>query len=283
MPKLPPILKLAAKGKAKPTPKPKAKVATTPDPLAKRAAKIQERMRLGEAVSPDEVRILDAFMEGHGPAAAAQAGREPDDDDENAPDDVFARSQNQIAQLLDLHKNTLTNWKARGIEPIGNPPWSIKAFLLLLRRKSKLGECRATTPQVRLLWKWAWGSAGEGSLNPDDPAHGATENWEEERSRQGALKEKEARISLRMDVEKKAGRLKDDEAVRGMLRELRQITLGELSTVQGIANQVRGLTPSQRADLADLLTAWQAQARKRIADKTDALMAAKDPALGVPG
>jgi O6-methylguanine-DNA--protein-cysteine methyltransferase len=204
-------------------------------------------------------------------------------DDDKAPPDVFANSQNHIAQLLDLHKNTLTNWKARGIEPIGKPPWSIKAFLLLLRRKSKLGECRATTPQVKLLWKWAWGSAGEGSLNPDDPAHGQTENWSEERERQGALKELSARKSLNLDLEKKAGRLKDDDAVRGMLRELRQITLGELSTVQQIANQVRDLTPTQRADLADQLTAWQGQARKRITEKTDTLMSAKDPAHGVPG
>lgn len=283
MSKLPPTIKLAAPGRVKGKLKPRVKAPTQPDPLAKRAAKIQDRMRTGQAVSPDEVRILDAFMEGHGPAAAEQAGHEPDDDDEHAPDDVFARTQTHIAQLLDLHKNTLTNWKAKGIEPIGNPPWSIKAFLLLLRRKSKLGECRATTPAVKLLWKWAWGSAGEGSLNPDDPAHGATENWEEERSRQGALKEKEARLSLRMDVEKKAGRLKEDEAVRTTLRELRQVTTGELSTVQSVANQVRNLTPGQRADLADLLTAWQAHARKRITEKSDALMAAKDPAYGVPG
>lgn len=215
--------------------------------------------------------------------APAKATPAVDPDDVKSPPDVEARSQSHIAQLLELHKNTLTNWKARGIEPIGNPPWSIKAFLLLLRRKGKLGECRATTPAVKLLWKWAWGSKGEGSLNPDDPHHGATENWEEERNRQGALKEKEARISLRMDVEKKAGRLKEDDEVRKILRELRHIVLGELSTVQGIANQVRNLTPTQRADLADLLTAWQTQARKRIADKSDTLMAAKDPAHGVPG
>ncbi len=279
MTKPPRTLKIAAKAKSPG----KAKAASAPDPFAKRAAKIQDRMRLGEAVSADEVRVLDAFMEGHGPAAAAQAGRAEPDDDEDAPDDVFAKNQNHIAQLLELHKNTLTNWKARGIEPIGNAPWSIKAFLLLLRRKGKLGECRATTPAVKLLWKWAWGSKGEGSLNPDDPHHGATENWEEERARQGALKEKESRISLRMDVDKKAGKLKDDEAVRAMLRELRQITTGELSTVQSVANQVRNLTPTQRADLADLLTAWQNQARKRITEKTDTLMTAKDPAHGVPG
>lgn len=277
MPKLPPTIKIAAPRKRK------TKEPAVPDPLAKRAAKIQERMRLGEAVSPDEVRVLDAFMEGNGPTAAAQAGREIDEDDENAPDDVFARSQNQLADMLSLHPNTLTNWKAKGIEPIGKSPWSLKAFLLLLRRKGKLGECRATVPAVREVWKWAWGSAGEGSLNPDDPAHGQTENWGEERERQGALKELVARKSLKLDLEKKAGSLKEDEVVRAMLRELRQLVLGELSTVQQIANQVRNLTPTQRADLADLLTAWQGQARKRIADRTNTLMTAKDPALGVPG
>jgi O6-methylguanine-DNA--protein-cysteine methyltransferase len=275
MTKLPPTIKIAARKRAKPAP--------LADPLAKRAAKIQERMRLGEDVSPDEVRVLDAFLEGHGPSASQKAARAEPDPDDKSPPDVFARSQNHIAALLDLHKNTLTNWKAKGIEPIGAAPWSLKAFLLLLRRKAKLGECRATTPAVKELWKWAWGSAGEGSLNPDDPAHGKTENWSEERERQGALKEMTARKSLNMDLEKKAGNLKEDEAVRTMLRELRHIALGELSTVQQIANQVRNLTPTARADLADLLTAWQAQARKRIAESSDKLMAAKDPAHGIPG
>lgn len=214
---------------------------------------------------------------------AAPAGKAKATDQDGGPPDVFAKSQNHIATLLGLHKNTLTNWKAKGIEPIGKAPWSVKAFLLLLRRRGKLGECRAATPPMKLLWKWAWGSAGEGSLNPDDPAHGQTENWSEERERQGALKELSARKSLNLDLEKKAGRLKEDDAVRSMLRELRQIVLGELSTVQGIANQVRNLTPTQRADLADLLTAWQAQARKRIAEKSDTRIAAKDPAHGIPG
>lgn len=273
----PPVIKLAARGKrAKPSP---AKtVAPEDDLIGQRAAEIQERMRAGKPVSPAEVLVLDAYLQGHGPAAVEQAANAAPVEDDKSPEDVLCRSQNEIATLLGLHKNTLTNWKAKGIEPVGTVPWSLKAFLVMLRPKNKLPECAPTTAKAKALWKWAWGVPGQGSLNPDDPAHGAVIGWSEERDRQGALKEKVARQSAQVDLEKKLGRLKDDDDVRQMLVDLRHVVIGELSSVQNVATQVKGLSIAQRADLADLLMQWQTEAKSRIADGTIAVMAAKEPA-----
>jgi hypothetical protein len=282
MGKLPPTIKLAAKGKrGKPA---KAKPAAPADDLVgQRAAEIQDRMRLGKPVSPDEVRVLDAYLQGHGPTAVTQAGNAQPAEDDKAPEDVLCRSQNEIAALLGLHKNTLTNWKAKGIEPVGTMPWSLKAFLVMLRPKNKLPECAPTTPRAKALWKWAWGVPGQGSLNPDDPAHGAVIGWSEERDRQGALKEKVARQSAQVDLEKKLGRLKDDDEVRADLRALANLVIGELSSVQNIANQVRGLAPTQRADLGDALTQWQSDAKARIAAVAAKYAKAKETIGVVPG
>lgn len=238
--------------------------------------------KAGKSKRGTKAAILPDAIPDEADAQTAEAA-EPASDDAPSPPDVRLPSLRKIAEALGVHYNTVDNWKRKGIEPVGTSPWSLKAFLLILRPANKLSECRPTTAQAKALWQWAFGVRGMGSVNPDDPAHGPTVGWGEERDRQGALKEMTARKSAWLDLEKKAGRLKDDAAVRELLGELRQITLGELSTVQSVANLVKGLSPTQRADLAEQLTAWQMQARARIAKKSDALTAAKDPAHGIPG
>jgi hypothetical protein len=231
--------------------------------LAKRAAKIKEKLRLGQATTEQEVRVLDAIMEGHGPNADVGADA-ADDEQDAAPEDVLLPSVRKIAEVLGVHHNTLGNWKKKGLEPVGTMPWSLKAFLLILRPANKLTECHPTTDKAKALWKWAFGVRGLGSVNPDDPAHGPTIGWSEERDRQAALKERTARKSAELELDKKRGLYYDADEVRGMLTDLRNDVVGEISSVQTVANQVRGLTPVQRAELADLLMEWQAAAKKRI-------------------
>jgi hypothetical protein len=187
--------------------------------------------------------------------------------DPKAPPDVQAKSLRDLARLLGVHYNTLSNWKGRGVEPVESaPPYSLKAFCLLLRPAHKLPECHPTVPKVRAIWQWAFGASDGGSINPDDPAHGPTQGWNEEDKRQAALAKLEVRRQERMKTDTLAGRLKDDAEVRASLRELLGFVTGELSSVQTVANLVRGLTPTQRADLGDALMEWQSTARTRIAE-----------------
>lgn len=186
-------------------------------------------------------------------------------DDPKSPPDVTAKSLREMARLLGVHYNTLDNWKRKGLEPPGAVPWSLKAYCLLLRPSGKLTECRPTTEKVRAIHEWAFGATKGGSANPDDPAHGRTVGWVEEDKRQSALSKLEIRKQERMKTEQMAGRLKDDDEVRAMLRDLHNLVVGELSSVQNVANQVRGLTPAQRADIGDALTEWQTEAKQRIA------------------
>ncbi len=243
--------------------------------LARRAEKIQAKMRTGAKVTDQELRILDAITEGHGPNVGKQAGDDEDEEDAKAPPDVLLPSLRQIAAVLGIHHNTMGNWKAKGIEPVGTMPWSLKAFLLILRPANKLPECHPTTDKAKALWKWAFGVPGAGSVNPDDPAHGPTMGWSEERDRQAALKERTARKVAELELDRKKGAYYDADEVRAMLASLRGTVVGELSSVQNVANQVRGLTPNQRAELAEQLMAWQAEVKQRLAGKAAAAQEAK--------
>ena len=197
--------------------------------------------------------------------------------DPASPPDILSKNMRSIARLLGVHVNTLTNWKSKGIEPPGVTPYSLKSFCLLLRPANKLSECRPANEKVRAIWSWAFGATDGGSVNPDDPAHGPVVGWSEERDRQAALKERTVRKSAELELDKKLGLYYDADEVRTMLFDLRAVVVGELSTVQNIANQVRGLTVTQRADLAESLMQWQADAKQRIAGKSMITKAKEQP------
>lgn len=204
--------------------------------------------------------------------------------DPKSPPDLKAKSLRDLARILGLHYNSLDNWRKRGIRPAEDaPPYSLKAFCLLLRPAHKLPECHPVTQPAKAIWRWAFGASDGGSVNPDDPAHGPTQGWNEEDKRQAALAKLEVRRQERMKTELLAGTLKDDADVRDMLRSLRHVVTGELSSVQNVANQVRGLTPGQRADLADALAEWQTAACKRIAAGSDHLMSKREGTRAGPG
>jgi hypothetical protein len=243
---------------------------------AKAVEEIQLRMRAGAVTSPEEIRRVDRFMDGHGPGGSRHVLGNDDDDGEEErrpmPPDVTVTSMRSMAEALGVHYNTITNWKAKGIEPIGKSPFSVGAYLLILRPYNKLPECHPTASTVRKLWRWAFGGGEEGSANPDDPAHAPTRGWGEERDRQAALKERSNRKIVQFDLDKKRGALFDADEVRTRLRALRHLVVGQLSTVQHVANRVRGLNPTQRAELADELLKWQAEAKAKIAASSAALV-----------
>jgi len=168
------------------------------------AVTLLARLKAGKRLTKSELDLVRRVLPDSIKDAPAAP---PEPEDKAAPPDVLLRSLRKIAEHLGIHYNTLDNWRRKGIEPVGTTPWSLKAFLLVLRPANKLSECRPTTAEAKALWQWAFGVRGLGSVNPDDPAHGPTVGWGEERDRQGALKELTARKSAWLDLEKKAGRL----------------------------------------------------------------------------
>jgi hypothetical protein len=223
---------------------------------------------------PDGDPVVSGSVESHDTAM----------DDPKAPPDVKAKSLRDLARILGIHYNTLDNWKRRGVEPIEDaPPYSLKSFCLLLRPAYKLPECHPTTAAVKAIWRWAFGATEGGSINPDDPAHGPTQGWTEEDKRQAALARLEVRKQERMKTLQMAGTLKEDAEVRDVLRVMRQLVITEMSSVQHVASSVRGLTPAQRADLADALAEWQTAAAKRISDSTAAQARKREVTSAHPG
>lgn len=242
--------------RAKPAPAAPAAVSAAPS-----IDTIQAKLALGKPLGDDERAKVDEVL-----FEAVPVRRDPDDEpEEGEPDDIACGSQRALADACGVHQNTIGNWKRDGIAPLGEPPFSLKAYFLLLRRRSHLGECKPTRKDALDLWRWAFGAGAGKSLNPDDPVHPPPLDWNGEKDRQGALGALSQRRRLQIEVETLEGARLPTTAVRTTLHDLADEVKGVLAGFLNVPGQVKGLTPEQRADLSDAIQAQIATAQDQLA------------------
>lgn len=260
-------------GKSKAAPRSKAKASPAKAPAlrldqvqAAAMVDLMDRLQKGEQLAPAEVAALDAWRTAVGPVAAGRLAQEIHDRrKQGEPDDLSCSNQKALAEISGLHVNSITNWKRAGIVPLGEPPWSLKAWFLLLRKHGKLSETKPTDKKAQALRAWCFGN-GDAS-DPNDPAHAEPQGWQEEAPRQTALRTMVARQKEQIEVETlKKERITIAEYKERWRRRAQQI-LGLLDSFMGVARHVPDLTEPQRVALNRSLRAHIADARGKIAIK----------------
>jgi hypothetical protein len=253
-----------------------------PRPEIVRAKRIQDKMREGKPVTPMEVAHLDAALEGVGPAGVAQAGAPPEggeifgdgglDDVLDSlgapprpppPDDVLVTTAKALAVLSGLHENTIGNYKKRCIEPLGSRPWSLKAWYLLLRQNGLLGETKPRDKRAQAMRAWAFGNGD--ATDPNDPAHLPPVGWGDERSRQGALKDKAQRQQAEIELQTMQRERIPIEEYRKRWAARAQQVLVAIEGFMSVVKDVPDLTEPQRVALNKLLREKIRDVRARIA------------------
>ena len=185
---------------------------------------------------------------------------------EDAPPDLSVRTLAELADLAGLHRNSVLNYKRRGIEPSGEPPWSLRDYLLLLRRHGRLGETKPTHPHAQALRSWAF--SGGDSADPDDPAHAPPQGWREEQERQGALKAMKARMREQIELETlRRDRIPVAEYKARWQRRAQQV-LAALDRIMEIPRAVDGLSELQRQSLVSACRQCIHDVRARIAGES---------------
>jgi hypothetical protein len=236
--------------------KPRARRAAVASPVpaapppATRVEDLAAKLAKGGALSATErERASEALFE-----AVPTRIAEPMEPGDGEPPDLVCGSQRALAEACGVHQNTIGNWKKRGVEPFGEPPYSLKAYYLLLRRRGLLGDCKPRSKLAHELWAWCFGArGGEDATNPDDPTHAPPVGWSQEKERQTALAAKIQRQRLQVEVETLEGERIPTETVRVRLRDLVDQVTGVLAGFLAVPAQMPGLNPDQLADLSDLI------------------------------
>lgn len=219
--------------------------------LARAVQAIREKQTRGQPLKPGDLRVLEQFEASLAPEAAAA----PAPVDPKEPPDLAFKDYKHGAKILGVHENSIGNWKRElGVEPLGEAPFSMKAYCLLLRRCGRLGSCKPS-PEMHAIWLWAWRHGSEDAVNPDDPTHHAPANWKEEKERQDALRALEERQKARKENQTLDWTLLPTELVIERMRTLAHDLKSRLPELLAATNQIEGLTPTQRADLSDKLQA----------------------------
>jgi hypothetical protein len=248
---------------------------SAPDPakvrkglIAKAMVNLHDKLKRGETLKKHEFDLLDAYLEGEGPGSLEQARNAPPPAPAGAagePADVAFKRIVDGCELLGIHKNTGSNWNAAGMRPPGESPYSLKAWCLILRRGGKLSECKPTTPRALAVWRWAFKAGSEESYDPDDPIHDPPANWKEEQARQSALRERDQRRDLRLDIETKEKDRLRSEVVADGLKALARNLSGHMAILLRVPNEMQELTPKQVADLGDRIQQAIADVRAKHA------------------
>lgn len=163
------------------------------------------------------------------------------------PEDVMADNLSHLADICGLHRNSVLNYKKRGIEPRGEPPWSVRDYFLILRRNSKLGETKPKEPAVLRLKSWAFG-AGDSS-DPDDPVHQPPQGWQEETQRQSAIKGLYTRKREQIELETLQKERIPIANYRERWKRRAQQVLSALDLIMNIPKEVPDLPEHQRQQL----------------------------------
>ena len=198
------------------------------------------------------------------PTSVSMPPPPPDDDGpRESPPDLTAASLAELATISGLHRNSVLNYKRRGIDPAGDPPWSLRDYYLLLRRHGKLGETKPTTKAAQALRSWAF--SGGDSADPDDPAHAPPQCWPDEKARQEALKTMEVRKLQQVELETLKGERIPIANYRERWKRRAQQVLAALDIVMGIPKEVPDLPEHQRQRLVTACRQAITAIRARIA------------------
>jgi hypothetical protein len=224
------------------------------------------RIQAGRASSDQRAR-LDALLAPPAPPEPKSKKTTNTSD----PTDLPCKTAKALANAAGIHQNTFSNWKRQGIT-IEGPPYSLKAFFLVLRRHGRLGDCKPQTAKAHKIKAWAWGTGDAG--DPDDPTHGTPQGWREEIERQKALKEIDERRKVRLETETLAGERIPIDLYRERWRQRAQVVLGALESFMQVVPSLDAeltkanlppLTTDQRAALGRVIRQQVQQSRDHIA------------------
>lgn len=270
--------KVPRKPKGKSTPPAVVKASPPADQFQAAAmVDLQDRLRKGEVLPADDVARLDAWLQSVGPVVAGRVAKEVFERRQSGePDDLGCKNQRELAEVSGLHVNSVTNWKRAGITPLGEPPWSLKAWFLLLRKHGKLSETKPVDKKAQALRAWCFGNGD--SSDPNDPAHASPQGWTEEAPRQTALKTMVARQKEQIELETlQKDRIPMTEYRERWRRRAQQV-LGLLDGFMGVARHVPDLTEPQRLALNRSLRAHITEIRGKLATKQPAQASVNDDA-----
>jgi hypothetical protein len=224
---------------------------------------IEAKMIKGVPLSSVQLRFMEAehFRE-------EQAAHESEPSDKPAPGgppDIIAPTHQDVAILLGVPYVTLATWRDKGIGSLGNGNFSMKTMCQALHERQKLRRCKPDREDIKAIRAWALGEVG--SVDPDAPDHSAPIDWQQEVERQNALRAKEARKKLEMEVAKMSGDLIPVADVRASLVALREHVVDVLSTVLEVTASLPKLDMAQSVAVADALQVWISRARGMLASK----------------
>lgn len=223
---------------------------------------LRKKLAAGKALTKGELDQVEEHLYETIPMAVKPDAKAPEPGE---PADVRCKTQRALAEATGLHVNTITNWKNQGIAPLGDAPYSLKAYFLLLRRRGRLGECKPLTKNAHELWRWSFGAGAGDSINPDDPVHPAPVGWSEEKERQAALQTLETRRKARIEVETLDEQRIPADLVTKRLRDLVDDVKSVLGGFLAVPGKVKDLTVDQRADLSEAIQAQIAEAQGALA------------------
>jgi len=176
---------------------------------------------------------------------------------DGAPKDLFASSFSALADIAGLHRNCVLNYRRKGIEPTGEPPWSLKDYYLTLRGHGKLGEAKPKDIEAQALKSWCFGAGN--SIDPDDPVHQPPQGWQEEKLRQSAIMGMYARKMQQIELETLQKERIPIASYRERWKRRAQHVLSALDLIMAIPKDVPDLPEKQRQQLV-------AACRKAITD-----------------